>query len=195
MMKHHELNPIADYCVKQGIKNTKTGKWSIPLEELKERFKSTYSGNQEQNEELCRELMSREEINELIMTEDCIEMAYHMEYCPECQQGGIAGAVSVLSVMGCNVSDEHETNGRMQSLYGICCKHGREAFLEAAEYYSGHVDPESVENTIYEMNSRWYDRTHTQSEAEKMLEDYNNGLTILNDCSLAYCDAGQSFSL
>lgn len=85
--------------------------------------------------------------------------------------------------------------GRMQSLYGICRKHGRDAFLEAAQYYSDHVDPESVENTIYEMNSRWYDRSHTQSEGEKMLEDYNNGLTILNDISLAYCDTGQSFSL
>ncbi len=47
--------------------------------------------------------MTREEINELIMTEDCIEMAYHLRFCPECQQGGIAGAASLLSVLGCNI--------------------------------------------------------------------------------------------
>lgn len=29
-----------------------------------------------------------------------------------------------------------------------------------------------------------------QTEAEKMVEDYNNGLTVLNDASLAYVDTG-----
>ena len=85
--------------------------------------------------------------------------------------------------------------GRMQSLYGICRKHGRDAFLEAAQYYSDHVDTSSVEHTIMEMEQRWYDRSHEYLESEKMIEDYNNGLTILNDQSLAYCDTGQSFSL
>ena len=32
--------------------------------------------------------------------------------------------------------------------------------------------------------------THRQTEAEKMVEDYNNGLTVLNDASLAYVDTG-----
>ncbi len=40
------------------------------------------------------------------------------------------------------------------------------------------------------MESRWYDATHRQTEAEKMVEDYNNGLTVLNDASLAYVDTG-----
>ena len=65
--------------------------------------------------------------------------------------------------------------GKMKSVYGIYKKHGREAFLDAAEYYSCHVNPDSVEKTIDEMESRWYDRSHTLTEAEKMVEDYNNG--------------------
>ena len=46
--------------------------------------------------------------------------------------------------------------GKMKSVYGIYKKHGREAFLDAAEYYSCHVNPNSVEKTIDEMESRWY---------------------------------------
>lgn len=70
--------------------------------------------------------------------------------------------------------------GRMKSLRGIARKHGRDAFLDAAEYYSCHVDFSSVSNTIYQMESRWYDRRHMLTEADKMLDDYNAGLTILN---------------
>ena len=40
------------------------------------------------------------------------------------------------------------------------------------------------------MESRWYDSSHTLTEAEKMVEDYNNGLTVLNDQSLAATDTG-----
>ena len=54
------------------------------------------------------ELRQREEINDLIMTEDAIEMTYHLEHCPNCQQGGIAGALNLVSLMGCNIYDEHD---------------------------------------------------------------------------------------
>lgn len=80
-------------------------------------------------------------------------------------------------------------HGKMKSVYGIYKKHGRSEFLEAASYYSDHVHHDSVEKTIGEMESRWYDASHSATEAEKMVEDYNNGLTILNDGSLAYVDA------
>ena len=53
----------------------------------------------------------------------------------------------------------------------------------------------AVEKTIDEMESRWYDRSHTLTEAEKMVEDYNNGNTILNDDCFAFVDAGQSFGM
>ena len=76
--------------------------------------------------------------------------------------------------------------GKMKTVYGIYKKHGREAFLDAAD---------SVEKTIDEMESRWYDRSHTLTEAEKMVEDYNNGNTILNDDCFAFVDAGQSFGM
>lgn len=42
-------------------------------------------------------------------------------------------------------------HGKMKSVYGIYKKHGRDEFLDAASYYSCHVDHGSVENTISEM--------------------------------------------
>ena len=70
---------------------------------------------------------------------------------------------------------------RIQSVYGIYKKHGREAFLSAAEHYSDNVDWGSVEKTVSNMESTFYSKSHNLTEAEKMVKDYNNGLTILND--------------
>lgn len=71
--------------------------------------------------------------------------------------------------------------GKIKSVHGIYKKHGRDEFLEAAASYSAHIDPFSIDKTIDEMESRWYDGDQTVTEAEKMVEDYNNGLTALNE--------------
>lgn len=70
-------------------------------------------------------------------------------------------------------------NGKMKTLDGIWKKYGRDAFLEAAQDYSNHVKS-TVEATISEMESRWYDAEHTMTEAEKMVTDYNNGRCSLS---------------
>lgn len=85
--------------------------------------------------------------------------------------------------------------GKIKSIHGIYKKHGRDAFLDAAEYYSDHVNRGSIEKTIDEMESRWYDSSHRQTEAEKMVEDYNNGLTVLNNPNLACTDTGQGMGM
>lgn len=74
--------------------------------------------------------------------------------------------------------------GKMKSLYGIYKKHGREAFLDATKNYSAHVS-NTIEDTLAEMESRWYDNEQTVTEAEKMVTDYNNGLTALNGQELS----------
>ena len=85
-------------------------------------------------------------------------------------------------------------HGKMKTLHVLYKKVGRDAFLDAAKSYSDHVcDP--IEATLSEMESRWYDSAHTMTEAEKMVEDYNNGVSPLNDFSLATVDTGQSFKL
>lgn len=65
-------------------------------------------------------------------------------------------------------------HGKIKSIYGIYKKHGREEFLEVAKCYSSHVK-NSIDKTISEMESRFYDSSETLTEAEKMVLDYNNG--------------------
>lgn len=71
-------------------------------------------------------------------------------------------------------------HGKMKTVFGIYKKHGRDEFLVVAQYYSDHVK-DSIEATISEMESRWFDDTQTMTEAEKMVEDYNNGMCPLSD--------------
>lgn len=83
-------------------------------------------------------------------------------------------------------------HGRMKTLHGLYRRLGREVFLEAAKHYSNHVR-DSVDATVTEMESRWYDSAHTITEAEKMIEDYNNGILVYaQTASLAYVDMGQA---
>ena len=74
-------------------------------------------------------------------------------------------------------------HGKMKTLHGLYKKIGREAFLEAAKCYSNHVH-DTVDATLSEMESRWYDKAHTMTEAEKMVNDYNNGIAIFDSIEL-----------
>lgn len=85
--------------------------------------------------------------------------------------------------------------GKMKSVHGIYKKHGREEFLEAAKFYSDAVNPFSIDKTIDAMESRWCDDRHTVTEAEKMVADYNNGLTILNEQSHACENTDQTMTM
>ena len=83
--------------------------------------------------------------------------------------------------------------GKMKTIHGIYKKHGREEFLEAAAAYSDHVNPNSIDKTLAEMESRWYDESRTMTEAEKMVADYNDGLCTLSEAySLVTADIGMS---
>ena len=107
-MNKEMLNRIARYCATSGAQNTTDGRWSITYDELSHHFcvnKNDINGNAQL---LADALNQQEEINDLMMTEDCIEMTYHIEHCPLCQQGGIEGAFALSSVLGCNITDEHE---------------------------------------------------------------------------------------
>lgn len=104
----NHIRRLADYCVREGAEHTEDGKWSVSYDELYYHFDSTTITSRNGIGRLLRkELQQREEINELIMTEDCIEMTYHMEFCENCREGGIKGAMSLFSLMGCNLYDVH----------------------------------------------------------------------------------------
>lgn len=83
-------------------------------------------------------------------------------------------------------------HGKMKTLHGLYKRLGRDAFLEAAKHYSNHVR-DTVEATLAEMESRWYDAAHTMTEAEKMVADYNDGLLPLAQSGpLSTPDMGQA---
>ena len=107
-MDKSKIKRLADYAVRQCCDNSDNCYWSVSYDELHHHFGAEITDSNENGKLLEKELRQREEINELIMTEDAIEMTYHLEHCPNCQQGGIAGALNLVSLMGCNIYDEHD---------------------------------------------------------------------------------------
>lgn len=101
------IRQLADYAVFEGTEHTEDGKWTISYDELHEHFGANITDTNGNGKLLKEALQQRAEINELIMTEDCIEITYHMEYCQSCQKGGLTGAMSLLSLLGCNLYDVH----------------------------------------------------------------------------------------
>lgn len=102
-MDKNKLKQLADYAIREGTEFSEHGYWSVSYEELLYHFGAEVSNTNELGKALEKELKQREEINELIMTEDAIEMTYHMEYCENCE----GDPLSLLSVLGCNIYDEH----------------------------------------------------------------------------------------
>lgn len=101
--RREDLKKIAEHLVRKGISQTDNGNWTVSFQEIQEQFGLDLSTNSDAGRLLVKELQQEEEINDLIMTEDYIEMSYHLEYCPACQQGGTEGVISLLSLMGCNL--------------------------------------------------------------------------------------------
>ena len=99
-----KIKQLADYAISECTQHSDDGRWSISYEELRDRFSARVFAGNRNSRLLEEELRQREEINELIMTEDCIEMTCHLEYCERCHENPF----SLLSVVGCNIYDEHE---------------------------------------------------------------------------------------
>lgn len=101
------LDSIADYCIREGTTNTEDGNWTISYDEIYEHFGTVIDMNNGIGDVLLEKLKQRNEVDIAIATEDEFEMMYHLEHCPQCQQGGLAGAFSLLSLIGCNLDDVH----------------------------------------------------------------------------------------
>lgn len=101
------IRQLADYVVSESTAHSEDGTWSVSYEELYQHFGASITDTNGNGKLLQKELQQREETNALLMTEDCIEMTCHLEYCEHCQQGGLSGAMSLLSLMGCNLYDVH----------------------------------------------------------------------------------------
>ena len=112
-MDKDKIRRLADYAVRQCCDNSDNCYWSVSYDELRHRFGAEVSDTNENGRLLEEELRQREEINELIMAEDAIEMTCHLRYCPQCQDDPL----SLLSVLGCNIYDEHESEYNYESAH------------------------------------------------------------------------------
>ncbi len=113
---NNHIRQLADYVVSEGTEHTEDGRWANSYDELYYHFKASITDTNGNGKLLREELLRRDEVNELIMTEDCIEINYHLAYCQNCGEGGISGTLDLLSLMGCNLYDVHFT----------CDEHGSE---------------------------------------------------------------------
>ena len=102
-----QIKKLADYVVSEGTEHTEDGKWSNSYKDIIDHFDTTVTPTNGIGQLLKEELDERDEVSECIMAEDEIEMTYHLDHCPQCQQGGVAGAMSLISLMGCNLEDVH----------------------------------------------------------------------------------------
>ena len=68
-------------------------------------------------------------------------------------------------------------SGKVKSLHGVYKALGRDAFLAAAKVYSNHVQ-KTVDATLSQMESHWYDTAKTITEADKMVSDFQKGYVI-----------------
>lgn len=102
IVKNH-IRHLADYIVSEGTEHTEDGKWSNTYDELYYHFGASITDTNGNGKLLLEELQQREETTEVIMTEDCIEIAYHLQYCQNCGDK----PWDVLSLVGCNIQDEH----------------------------------------------------------------------------------------
>ena len=107
-MDKNKLKKLADYDVREGTEQSTDGRWSVSYDELHYHFGEDVTDANENGKLLEEELRQREEISELIMTEDAIEMTYHLEHSPNSQQGGNAGAQNHVTHIGCKIYDEHD---------------------------------------------------------------------------------------
>ena len=73
-MDKSKIRRLADYAVRQCCENSENCYWSVSYDELHHHFGVEITDSNESAKLLEKELRQREEINELIMTEDAIEM-------------------------------------------------------------------------------------------------------------------------
>lgn len=107
-MLDYYVNMIAGYCVTEGTLNTSDGAWAISFDELYEHHNEVDITEGNGIDELVlKELQMRDEVAEVIQTEDGYEITYHLEHCPQCNAGGIEAGFSLLSLLGCTLQDVH----------------------------------------------------------------------------------------
>jgi hypothetical protein len=100
------VQTMAEDLIKQGTAQTANGSWVIGFDEISQHFDMTVTPNNGIGLMLLNELALRDEIAEMIATEDCIEMTYYLENAPVTDDAG-ERLTTLFGLMGCNLENVH----------------------------------------------------------------------------------------
>ena len=100
------IQTMAEDLIKQGTAQTANGSWVIGFDEISQHFDTTVTPNNGIGQMLIAELEARDEVSEIIVTEDCLEMTYYLENAPVTDDAG-ERLTTLFGLMGCNLEDVH----------------------------------------------------------------------------------------
>lgn len=100
------LEELANSIVKGRFGQTDKGVWIIGFDDIKEHFDVTVTANNGIGSLLLDELESRDEINEIVATEDCIQITSYLDQVSE-DETPQEKIMTVFSLMGCGLEDVH----------------------------------------------------------------------------------------
>jgi len=101
-----QIQTMAEDLIKQGTAQTVYGSWVIGFDEISLHFDTTVTPSNGIGQMLIAELEARDEVSEIIATEDCLEMTYYLENAPVTDDAG-ERLTTLFGLMGCNLEDVH----------------------------------------------------------------------------------------
>jgi hypothetical protein len=177
---------IAEHMIQVGTEYTTTGNWHFDFDTIGARFGVDLTRDAEMVSLIEDALYDKGEIlSQIDIYDNEFDLMFYLNYCPysdrddpvyqieDNTQWAVTETQKVTAPE--DARGDNMAHGKMKTLHGLYKRIGREAFMETARHYSNHVHG-SVETTIGEMESRWYDAEHTLTEAEKMVKDFNDGM-------------------
>ena len=101
-----QIKDIVDEIIEGKFGELDGGNWFIGFDDIKEHFDITVTKENGIGELIIEELESREEVDEIIASEDAIEITAYLSEVPESATSQ-EKLMTVFSLMGCNLEDVH----------------------------------------------------------------------------------------
>lgn len=98
------IQTMAEDLIKQGTAQTANGSWVIGFDEISQHFDTTITPTNGIGQMLIKELETRDEVAEIIATEDYIEMTYYLDHAPVTDDAK-ERLSNMIGMMGCNIED------------------------------------------------------------------------------------------
>lgn len=98
------IQTMAEDLIKQGTAQTANGSWVIGFDEISQHFDTTITPTNGIGQMLIKELETRDEVAEIIATEDCIEITNYLENAPVTDDAS-ERLSNMIGMMGCNIED------------------------------------------------------------------------------------------